>query len=377
MKFQVTDKKLILIDRSMKLVGDNEYEFEFEFDEEWEGKIKTARFLLGDNRQDVILVDDKCAINKGFFKGGRLTVGVYASNLATEPIKRRVLASILDGDAGDPIVPEEVWTQLTKLIEADVQYIGETKVDFDRSVEDTKLYFDELKGTLDNMGAEVTKLKTSAEQAVEGVETAIEDTRNATQETLTAKTAIEGIAKSVTQSEFQRVEAEGKRVTSEENRINAENLRVKAESSRAKAESDRNGAEQERVTAETARANNEKFRNNAESSRKSAEQARAEAETSRENAESSRAKAEQSRVNSESERVTAEQNRANAESLRVEAESSREAAEKNRVEAESERARFYDGFSEQIESVKSNLGGIRLNVKEDGKLSISYVKKEA
>lgn len=46
-----------------KLIGDNaDYIARFIFDEEWNGKIKTARFIMKGIHSDVILEDDQCTI---------------------------------------------------------------------------------------------------------------------------------------------------------------------------------------------------------------------------------------------------------------------------------------------------------------------------
>ena len=129
MKFQVKDKRVILIDRTMRLVGDNEYEFLFEFDEEWEGKVKTARFVMGDYKKDIVLNNDKCLVEKTFFKGGKLKVGVYASNVATTVLKQTFMPSILEESGGEPTVPENLWTQLLEIIDADVQSVRQATSD--------------------------------------------------------------------------------------------------------------------------------------------------------------------------------------------------------------------------------------------------------
>ena len=123
MKFQVKDKRVILIDMMMRLVGDNEYEFEFEFDEEWEGKVKTARFVMGDYTKDIVLNNDRCVIDKTFFKGGKLKVGVYASNVATTVLTQTFKPSILEESGGEPTVPKNLWTQLLEIVESDVQSV--------------------------------------------------------------------------------------------------------------------------------------------------------------------------------------------------------------------------------------------------------------
>lgn len=112
--------------------------------------------------------------------------------------------------------------------------------------------------------------------------------------------------------------------------------------------------EAKRVTAESLRASAEIERASSETVRKSSEAERVKAE-------SDRASAEQARSTAESLRTSAEQNRTNAEGLRVEAEASREATEQLRAEAETERARFYEGFNGEINSLKSDL----INVKAD------------
>lgn len=138
MKFQVKDKRVILIDRTMRLVGDNEYEFLFEFDEEWEGKTKTARFIMGDYMKDIVLNNDKCLIEKTFFKGGQLKVGVYASNVATTVLKQTFKPSILEESGGEPTVPENLWTQLLEIVETDVQYVRQAVSDAEQHAQNAQ-----------------------------------------------------------------------------------------------------------------------------------------------------------------------------------------------------------------------------------------------
>lgn len=140
MIFQIKEKRVILIDRTMRLVGDNEYEFEFEFDEEWEGKTKTARFVMGDYMKDIVLNNDRCVIDKTFFKGGQLKVGVYASNLATEVLERKVKSSILEEDGGEPTVPENLWTQLLEIIDADVHSVRNAVSDAEQHAQNAQQY---------------------------------------------------------------------------------------------------------------------------------------------------------------------------------------------------------------------------------------------
>ena len=99
-----------------------------------------------------------------------------------------------------------------------------------------------------------------------------------------------------------------------------------------------------------------------ETERINAEQQRINNETQRQTKEKEREARETIRQSNESTRISKEAERLAEEVNRVEAEASRVTAEQGRVEAENIRAEFYEGFSERLDSVDSQLAQIENDV---------------
>ena len=116
MRYNIRDR--IIRYTGPSLIGDNaDYIAEFEFDEEWTGKIKTARFEKDGTFIDQLLSMDKCTIPVEVLKGGMVRVGVYADKMATSYVEQFVRPSVLDKD-GTPIPPsEDIYRQIIKMIE--------------------------------------------------------------------------------------------------------------------------------------------------------------------------------------------------------------------------------------------------------------------
>lgn len=116
MRYNIRDR--IIRYTGPSLIGDNaDYIAEFEFDEEWTGKIKTARFEKDGTFIDQLLSMDKCTIPVEVLKGGMVRVGVYADKMATSYVEQFVKPSVLDKD-GTPIPPsEDIYRQIIKMIE--------------------------------------------------------------------------------------------------------------------------------------------------------------------------------------------------------------------------------------------------------------------
>ncbi len=117
--------KIITLDKNTlpdekTLVGDNTgYIARFKFDSEWEGLVKTARFIGrgGQYADEVLTKDDSCEFPLAILKSGLVEVGVFAGNLkASMGTKLRINPSILEklGLPADP--PPDVYTQLTEMI---------------------------------------------------------------------------------------------------------------------------------------------------------------------------------------------------------------------------------------------------------------------
>lgn len=100
---------------------------------------------------------------------------------------------------------------------------------------------------------------------------------------------------------------------------------------------------------------NESQINSNETERISAEQQRINNEAQRQTKETEREAREATRQSNESTRISKEAERLAEEVNRVEAEASRVTAEQGRVEAENIRAEFYDGFTERLNQVDSQL----------------------
>ena len=90
MQFSINKRHINRTDE--ELIGDNaDYMARFEFDDEWNGKIKTARFINGNNMVDVLLDEnDMCQIPLEIVKQGILTIGVFSNKMTTTMSKVRV-----------------------------------------------------------------------------------------------------------------------------------------------------------------------------------------------------------------------------------------------------------------------------------------------
>ena len=105
------NERNIRVDNAENQISYNsDYIAEFVFDDEWNGKVKTARFVQNGEHVDVVLVDDRCDIPP--LKTGFVRVGVF----------------------------EDVYAQLTALIESGMlkgtdgltPYVGENNKLVDR-----------------------------------------------------------------------------------------------------------------------------------------------------------------------------------------------------------------------------------------------------
>lgn len=147
MDFYIKNKRCILDKNTLPdektLVGDNtDYTARFIFDEEWNGLMKTARFVgCNDKYADAVLTeDDTCEIPLAILKSGVVRVGVFAGNLAASTGAMLSIApSILDrlGLPADP--PPDVYTQLMDMIVE----IRDKAVSDEEVQEAVKAYFQE------------------------------------------------------------------------------------------------------------------------------------------------------------------------------------------------------------------------------------------
>ena len=118
MKFEIKDRVIKRIDNCNNTVGDNsDYEAEFLFDIEWDGHIKTARFIKDGNYAEKILQNDKCVIPVEVLKHGNLKVGVFSADMTSTQCEVYVKPSIKES-LGSPAEPTpDVYAQIIKMIE--------------------------------------------------------------------------------------------------------------------------------------------------------------------------------------------------------------------------------------------------------------------
>lgn len=110
------DKKTIPLDEP--LVSYNKgYDANFIFDDEWNGLVKTVRFINGDKYKEVVLKDDKCEFPIDIM-GSVVEVGVFGGDLkSTNSTYVLFLPSILE-KFGVPVDPTpEIYTQIIRMIE--------------------------------------------------------------------------------------------------------------------------------------------------------------------------------------------------------------------------------------------------------------------
>ena len=119
MRFEVTNREIKCDYDSFKhLIGDNaDYKATFVFDEEWNGHIKTARFIHSGQCVDVILENDMCDIPLELLKKGCLKVGVYSDVMTTTPCDVYIKASIKQENGTTPDPTPDVYAQIIAMLE--------------------------------------------------------------------------------------------------------------------------------------------------------------------------------------------------------------------------------------------------------------------
>ena len=116
------------------VIGDNsDYKAQFELDSEWNGVVKTARFVRGKKFQEVVLVNDECEIPIEVLKQGFLEIGVFSAEMTTTPCRILVKGSIkeLGGVTAEPT--PDVYRQIIKMIE-DLEVVGVTDAQIEKAV---------------------------------------------------------------------------------------------------------------------------------------------------------------------------------------------------------------------------------------------------
>lgn len=136
MKFTVRKREVRCTDAVLPYpIGDNaDYVAEFTFDDEWKGKIKTARFMMGGQFAERILKDDKCIIPVEVLKHGFLRVGVYTDVITTTACEVYIRASIKESGVAAIPAPD-VYAQIIKMLE-DISENGVTDEQIARAIEE-------------------------------------------------------------------------------------------------------------------------------------------------------------------------------------------------------------------------------------------------
>lgn len=113
-----TINKRIIKSTGEQLIGDNaDYEARFTFDSEWDGQIKTAKFIRGEEYAERILIDNKCTVPVELLKQGILKVGVFSAEMATTSCEVYIRASIKEktGVVAEPT--PDVYAQIIEMIQ--------------------------------------------------------------------------------------------------------------------------------------------------------------------------------------------------------------------------------------------------------------------
>ena len=122
MRFEVKNRTIKRIDIDNDYInpsiGDNaDYEAEFTFDNEWDGHIKTARFIYNSKYAEQILENDKCLIPVEVLKHGYLKVGVFTAEMTTTQCEVFVRPSIKETHGTTVEPTPDVYAQIIKMIE--------------------------------------------------------------------------------------------------------------------------------------------------------------------------------------------------------------------------------------------------------------------
>lgn len=136
-----------------------------------------------------------------------------------------------------------------------------------------------------------------------------------------------------------------------------------------KNETARQQAEQTRQSQETARQQAESTRNSNETTRKSQEATRVSQETARQNAEAARAKAEESRKAAESNRADAETKRTQTETDRSTHESQREEAETQRMANDTQRKADYQAIYDGLQAKSAEIDRLLASLQQQGSVA--------
>ena len=129
--FDVNERNISSDDAGEWISFNDDYIAMFRFDSEWDNKIKTAEFIQGNDKYERVLKNDKCEVPP--LKSGLVRVGVYTSKMTSTPVLIGIRRSIKDFSGVPAEPPEDVYAQLTALVESGIlkgdngltPYVGE------------------------------------------------------------------------------------------------------------------------------------------------------------------------------------------------------------------------------------------------------------
>lgn len=129
--FDVNERNISSDDAGEWISFNDDYIAMFRFDSEWDNKIKTAEFIQGNDKYERVLENDKCEVPP--LKSGLVRVGVYTSKMTSTPVLIGIRRSIKDFSGVPAEPPEDVYAQLTALVESGIlkgdngltPYVGE------------------------------------------------------------------------------------------------------------------------------------------------------------------------------------------------------------------------------------------------------------
>lgn len=115
MEFNISNRIISIVEKKKQLSYNSDYIAHFTFDEEWNGAIKTARFIQFGEYVDVVLDNnDSCSIP--IFKNGWVIVGVFSNTMTTTYTEIYFNRTVKD-ENGNPEEPTpDVYSQLLEMI---------------------------------------------------------------------------------------------------------------------------------------------------------------------------------------------------------------------------------------------------------------------
>lgn len=236
----VVRDKIAFQPNNTEYVCDNtDYIAEFDFDEEWDGvDPKTARFVYGDEHQDIVFTGNRCEIPR-ISDVNSMRVGVFAGNLVTTTPAQVICRRSILGKSGLPADPApDVYAQIMEVaFPAAVAAAEESAKQAADSEQNAKAYETNAEQSAKNAAESAENLSTAEKNAKESAEQAKNSETN-------AKTS-EGNAKtSENNAKASETAASGSASDAAVAKENAEKAKTDAEAAATRAEAARQGIEQ-------------------------------------------------------------------------------------------------------------------------------------